>query len=67
MTFRLGFGASYSTIVFTVKSLLIYEVEWNPQSPTTITDIYIQGGPEKTTGTGYFPQCGCNNWYQCMG
>ena len=35
MTFRLAFGASYSTIVFTVKSLLVNKVEWNPQSPTT--------------------------------
>ena len=37
MTFRLAFGASYSTIVFTVKILLVNKVEWNPQSPTTVS------------------------------
>ena len=35
MTFRLAFGASYSTIVFTVKSLLIYFFSQNPQYTTT--------------------------------
>ena len=41
MTFRLAFGASYSTIVFTVKILLVNKVEWNPQSPTTNSTFKI--------------------------
>ena len=65
MTFRLAFGASYSTIVFTVKILLIYEVEWNPQSPTThvspqILKIAIRGSYEAALRKGVTTAL-CNN------
>ena len=44
MTFRLAFGASYSTIVFTVKSLLIYFFPRTRSIPLLIPQSHLLYG-----------------------